>query len=62
MVVTNNWRTLHGRVSVPTGMPRTPAFGYVNKLLVLNPFGLRMLQDLGFPFLWSATASWRWLT
>jgi len=40
MVVTNNYRTLHGRASVPPGMARTMAFGYVNKILVENRYRL----------------------
>ena len=32
MDATNNWRTLHGRASDHPGMPRTIAFGYVNKV------------------------------
>jgi len=39
-VVTNNWRTLHGRASVPREMSRTMAFGYVNKILVENRYRL----------------------
>jgi len=44
MVVTNNWRTMHGRASVPPGMARTLAFGYVNKVLVENRY--RLLKQL----------------
>eukprot|EP00443_Scrippsiella_acuminata_P001713 CAMPEP_0115209760 /NCGR_PEP_ID=MMETSP0270-20121206/21900_1 /TAXON_ID=71861 /ORGANISM="Scrippsiella trochoidea, Strain CCMP3099" /LENGTH=552 /DNA_ID=CAMNT_0002623399 /DNA_START=89 /DNA_END=1747 /DNA_ORIENTATION=- len=40
MVVTNNYRTLHGRASVPPGMARTMCFGYVNKILVENRYRL----------------------
>jgi len=40
MVVTNNWRTLHGRATVPPGMARTMAFGYLNKVLVENRYRL----------------------
>jgi len=39
-VVTNNYRTLHGRASVPPEMNRTMAFGYVNKILVENRYRL----------------------
>jgi trimethyllysine dioxygenase len=40
MVVTNNHRTLHGRATVPPGMARTMAFGYLNKILVENRYRL----------------------
>jgi len=40
MVVTNNYRTLHGRASVPPGMARTMCFGYVTKILVENRYRL----------------------
>jgi len=39
-VVTNNYRTLHGRASVPLGMNRTMTFGYLNKILVENRYRL----------------------
>mmetsp|Transcript_62253 Transcript_62253/g.163114 ORF Transcript_62253/g.163114 Transcript_62253/m.163114 type:complete len:317 (-) Transcript_62253:132-1082(-) len=39
-VVTNNYRTLHGRASVPPEMARTMAFGYLNKILVENRYRL----------------------
>jgi len=59
MVVTNNWRTLHGRASVPPGMPRTLAFGYVNKVLVENRYRLlrQMQTERAHPHL-----DHRWLT
>jgi len=59
MVVTNNWRTLHGRASVPPGMPRTLAFGYVNKILVENRYRLlkQMQTERTHPHL-----DHRWLT
>jgi len=44
MIVTNNWRTLHGRATVPPGMKRTMCFGYVNKVLVENRY--RLLRQL----------------
>jgi len=43
-VVTNNWRTLHGRASVPPEMNRTMAFGYLGKILVENRY--RLLKQL----------------
>jgi len=43
-VVTNNYRTLHGRASVPPGMNRTMAFGYLNKILVENRY--RLLRQI----------------
>lgn len=43
-VVTNNWRTLHGRASVPAGMARTLVFGYANKVLIENRY--RLLKQL----------------
>jgi len=43
-VVTNNYRTLHGRASVPPGMNRTMAFGYLNKILVENRY--RLLKQI----------------
>merc|ERR1711972_1198352 len=39
-VVTNNYRTPHGRASVPPGMDRTMAFGYLGKVLVENRYRL----------------------
>lgn len=44
MIVTNNWRTLHGRATIPPGMKRTMCFGYVNKILVENRY--RLLKQL----------------
>jgi len=43
-VVTNNYRTLHGRATVPPEMSRTMAFGYVNKTIVENRY--RYLKQL----------------
>jgi alpha-ketoglutarate-dependent taurine dioxygenase len=40
IIVTNNWRTLHGRASVPPGMARTMCFGYFNQQLVENRYRL----------------------
>jgi len=40
MVVTNNWRVLHGRAAVPPGMSRAVAIGYVNKNTVENRYRL----------------------
>jgi len=40
MVCTNNWRTLHGRASVPPDMARTMCFGYIGKPLVENRYRL----------------------
>jgi len=37
-VVTNNWRVLHGRASVPPGMARTMCFGYVQKSIYENRY------------------------
>jgi len=40
IVVTNNWRTMHGRASIPPGMARTMVFAYVGKVLVENRYRL----------------------
>jgi len=44
IVVTNNWRVLHGRAIVPPGTSRTMVFGYVMKNLVDNRY--RLLRQL----------------
>jgi len=44
VIVTNNWRTLHGRASVPPGMARTMCFGYFNQQLVENRY--RLLRQM----------------
>merc|ERR1711920_825145 len=43
-VVTNNYRTLHGRAVVPLGMARTMSFGYASKILVENRY--RLLKQM----------------
>lgn len=43
VVVTNNWRVLHGRATIPRGMPRTMCTGYLNKAIVENRY--RLLQQ-----------------
>jgi len=40
MVVTNNFRVLHGRAAVPAGMSRAVAIGYVNRNTVENRYRL----------------------
>jgi len=37
-LVTNNWRVLHGRASVPPGMARTMCFGYVQRTIYENRY------------------------
>lgn len=37
-LVTNNWRVLHGRATVPPGMERTMCFGYCAKTIVENRY------------------------
>jgi len=44
IVVTNNWRVLHGRASVPPDTARTMCFGYVMKTVVENRY--RLLRQL----------------
>jgi len=44
VVVTNNWRVLHGRASVPPGMARTMCFGYVQRPMYENRY--RLLKQL----------------
>jgi gamma-butyrobetaine dioxygenase len=58
-VVTNNWRTLHGRASVAPGMARTMAFGYLGKILVENRYRLLKQIQTGRA---DASMDDRWLT
>lgn len=44
IVVTNNYRTMHGRPMIPPNMPRTMSFGYFNRVLVENRY--RLLKQL----------------
>jgi len=40
VVAMNNWRTLHGRASVPPGVERTMCFGYIAKTIAENRYRL----------------------
>jgi len=40
MVVTNNFRTMHGRATVAPEMARTVCIGYANRILVENRYRL----------------------
>lgn len=44
MVVMNNWQILHGRASVPPGMPRTMVGGYIAKVNFDNRY--RLLKQI----------------
>lgn len=59
IVVTNNWRTLHGRASVPPGMARTMAFGYVNKTIVENRYRLLKQNKIEHN---NPSLDYKWLT
>lgn len=44
MVVMNNWQVLHGRASVPSGMPRIMVGGYITKVNFENRY--RLLKQM----------------
>lgn len=45
-IVTNNWRVMHGRASVPPGMERTMCWGYVSKVNLENRYRLLKQQQM----------------